>query len=100
MRITIEIDEKSGELATSSSVPPTVPAAAPLPASPVHVVAPPDVIAAAAAANGALNGGPAPTFTGSNESAPHAFVSQDAAASSSISGAVSAGSAAQAKPCG
>jgi hypothetical protein len=103
MRITIEIDEKSGTVSAESGAaltgvaPPGWGATPPAAAS---VAGPPPDVLALAAATGAINAGPAPTFLGPSDSAPHPFISQGGRLSStSPSAAISAGPAAQGKPC-
>ena len=99
MRITIEIDEKTGSAATSSAPETQVAASAPsVPAAP-SLDSPPSDVLALAAASGAINAGPAPTSSGSTDSAPHPFVSSGATPQATPAAALSAGSAAQAKPC-
>jgi hypothetical protein len=105
MRITIEIDEKSGTAPANSSVAITGSApSSPGPATPAVSPAsgpPPDILAVAAA-TGAINAGPAPTLSQTNDSAPHPFISQGDGMPGSMAttAAISAGSAAQSKPCG
>lgn len=100
MRITIEIDEKSGSVtpdlaATNSDVQPVGQAA--MAAS----SAPPAEVLALAAATGAINGGPAPTFAAASaDSAPHPFISRGGTMTETgRTAAISAGSAKQGKPC-
>ena len=97
MRITIEIDEKSGAVSSPS---PAAPAAEP--GAPLQQAAPqpPADVLALAAASGAINAGPAPANASATTAAPDPFHSSVAAAVEAHAGAVSAGSAVEAKPCG
>jgi hypothetical protein len=103
MRITIEIDDKFGTAPASPSVATSaVTSPAPGAVSPVAVSVegvPPDVLAGVAATS-AINAGPAPTLSGPSDSAPHPFVSPGGAMSEATrAAAVSAGSAAEGRPC-
>ncbi len=95
MRITIEIDEKSGTPPANSTAPSGPGAAGPASGAPPN---PPAV----AAATDALDGGAAPVLSGADDSAPHPFISLRGGTQGSTAptAAVSAGSAAQSKPCG
>jgi hypothetical protein len=91
MRVTIEIDEKSGSTAitpsTGSSGADTASSAS----------TPPPEVLAIAAATGALNGGPAPGASGSTDSGPHPFHSRGGAVSDAThAGSISGGEAAKA----
>jgi hypothetical protein len=103
MRITIEIDDKSGTVpANSGPAISAITSPAPSAVSPAaaSVEAPPPDVLTVAAATGAINAGPAPTFSQLSDSAPHPFVSRGGAISEATrAAAVSAGSDAQGKPC-
>lgn len=101
MRITIEIDEKSGTAAANSSMAITGTALSGPGAAGPASGPPPNVLAVAAATN-ALDGGPAPVLSGADDSAPHPFISLRGGTqgSTATTAAISAGSAAQSKPCG
>jgi hypothetical protein len=95
MRVTIEIDEKSGNVATTAATPSGSAGsqtAETVSAAPV-LTPPPDVLAIAAA-TGAINGGPAPDTSGSTASAPHPFQSRGGAMSEVAHAAAISGGAA------
>jgi hypothetical protein len=96
MKITIELDEKNGTAPPTTSVGHT----AAVPATVSSAALSPEVLATAAAM-GALNGGPAPNLSGTGDSSPNAFLGQSSAsqAASATAGGISAGPAAQARPC-
>lgn len=82
MRVTIEIDEKSGSTAiTPQTVSASTGSAGADTASSASLSSPPAAVLEIAAATGALNGGPAPNASGSTDSAPHPFHSRGGAMS-------------------
>ena len=98
MRVTIEIDEKSGSSGTTSN---TASGSSSSPGadavSTASTVSPPPDVLAIAAATGAINGGPAPGTSGSTDSAPHPFHSRGGAMSEAAhAAAISGGAAAKA----
>jgi len=99
MRITIDIDDKSGNVSTNSGTGSGASAnASGANSTGASAETPPPDVLALAAATGAINGGPAPTVT--SGSAPHPFISRGGGMlEQEHAQAISAGSAAQAKPC-
>lgn len=97
MRVTIEIDEKSGSSAiTPSAASGSTSSPGTDTASSGPTLSPPPEVMAIAAATGALNGGAAPNTSGSTDSAPHPFHSRGAAVSDAThAAAVSGGEAAK-----
>jgi hypothetical protein len=93
MRVTIEIDEKSGSTATTANI---VSGSTSTPGvNAVSTASPPPDVLEIAAATGAINGGPAPGASGSTDSGPHPFHSRggamsDAAHAAAISGGAAA----------
>jgi hypothetical protein len=98
MRVTIEIDEKSGSTAiTPSTASAGTGSSGADTASSASAPSPPPEVMAIAAATGALNGGPAPGASGTTDSGPHPFHSRGAAVSDAThAAAVSGGEAAKA----
>ena len=92
MRVTIEIDEKSGNAATTAN---TVSGSTSSPAADtVSTASPPPDVLEIAAATGAINGGPAPGTSGSTGSGPHPFHSRGGAMSEAAHAAAVSGGAA------
>jgi hypothetical protein len=94
MRVTIEIDEKSGSAATTAN---TISGSTSTPrADTVSTASPPPDVLEIAAATGAINGGPAPGTSGSTDSGPHPFHSRGGAMSEAAhAAAISGGEAAK-----
>jgi hypothetical protein len=91
MRVTIEIDEKSG----STAITPSTGSSGADTASSASTLSPPPEVMAIAAATGALNGGPAPGASGSTDSGPHPFHSRGGAMSEATHAAAVSGGAAE-----
>lgn len=97
MRVTIEIDEKTGTASTASGESGSSTSAPGAEASAGgSTSAPPAEVLQLAAASGALNGGPAPDIAAATASAPHPFHSRGGAMTEAAhAAAVSGGAAAK-----
>ena len=96
MRVTIEIDEKSGGTAITPNNSASTGFAGADTVSSASALSPPPEVLAIAAATGALNGGPAPNASGSLDAAPHPFHARGAMSEVAHAEAISGGTAAKA----